>query len=54
MPTDSPRLTLTLPPALLPELDDVKREKFLNGSRADVIRYLIELGLQKRKEIKAM
>lgn len=46
MPTEAPRLTITLNPKWMPELDKIKRDKFLYGSRADVLRYLIDLGLK--------
>ena len=45
MSTQSPRLTITLDASWEPELDEVKREMFLYGSKADVIRHLIQLGL---------
>lgn len=51
MPTELSRLTITLTPDLLPKLDAVKREMFLNGSRADVIRYLIDQGFSRWTEV---
>lgn len=46
MGTQSPRLSLTLDKKWMPELDKLKQEKFYNQSKADVLRYLIERGLQ--------
>jgi hypothetical protein len=46
MSTNLPRLSVTLKPEWEPELDELKRTVFYDKPRADVLRYLIDLGLE--------
>ncbi|EOQ18628.1 hypothetical protein IKC_05129 [Bacillus cereus VD184] len=51
MPTNLKRLSLTLLPEWEEELDELKREKFYTSSKAEMLRYLISLGLKTSKEL---
>lgn len=46
MATSLKRLSVTLQPEWEPDLDELKRTAFYDKTKADVIRYLIELGLE--------
>ena len=47
MPTNWPRLTITLTPEVQEGVEQVKRELFWNDSKGDAIRYLMQLGIEK-------
>ncbi|WP_423734588.1 hypothetical protein [Bacillus cereus] len=51
LPTNLKRLSLTLLPEWEEELDELKREKFYTSSKAEMLRYLISLGLKTSKEL---
>ena len=46
MSTSNKRLSVTLLPEWEDELDRLKKTKFYNQSKAELIRYLINLGLK--------
>lgn len=46
MATDTKRLMVSISPELQPILDKLKKERFDNASKSEMIRYLIERGLQ--------
>lgn len=49
--SDFPKRTMvTLEPAWLPVLDQLKKEKFYNNTQAEMFRYIIAQGLKSLKE----
>jgi metal-responsive CopG/Arc/MetJ family transcriptional regulator len=46
------RTTITVDNELAEELNTLKKERFYNKSTAEMIRYLIRMGLEKSKENK--
>lgn len=50
---ESKRMTVTILPEWENDFDKLKREKFYNTSKSELIRYLIKTGLDevKRKEL---
>ncbi len=52
MSGDSKRISITIPIELQHKLDSLKKEGFYKESYSEMLRYLIEVGLQKSKESK--
>lgn len=46
MATDMKRFTISLTPELERDLDDLKRREFYNKTQTEMVRHLIEKGLQ--------
>lgn len=46
MATDTKRLMVSISPELQPTLDKLKKERFNNATKSEMIRYLIVRGLQ--------
>ena len=52
MPTNWPRLTITLTPDVHDGVERVKRELFWNSSKGEALRYLLQLGIEKYEQEK--
>ena len=44
------RYTLTVNESLKKEIENIRKEMFFNNPKAQVIRYLVELGLERYRE----
>ncbi|ODM03174.1 hypothetical protein [Eisenbergiella tayi] len=47
---DTRRMSVTILPEWEHDLDNLKREKFYDKPRSEMIRFLIQLGLEKSKQ----
>lgn len=51
MPTELKRISVTIPTDLEEQLDLLKQEKFYKKSYGEMLRQLIQLGLEKNEEL---